>query len=182
MDAARASWPSVAVLFLKGPESSDPRSVGHGYPAWAYANEMVGSFFVGMVESAYGTSALVIDGGEVYLQRTQAEFTDWYNWMKTGIALNGGPIVPSGAVTSQIYNATVNVANQVYDRDYKDTAHSYPVFPASTLASLLTMSRNATDKYHWLYSESCDAIGGNAATRLPACSAAWLAAVRGAVK
>jgi hypothetical protein len=119
----------------------------------AWANELAGPFFVGAVESAAGTPATVVNGGESYRQRQPADFQKGYSWLKTRLADSGGPIVPSGAVSADVYKATVSVANQVYDRD---VSNNYAPFSATTVSRLLTFAKRSTDKYVWLYSEQFD--------------------------
>jgi hypothetical protein len=156
MDAMRRGWANVVAFHLKGAEQSDPATflntnmMGNDT---AWANELAGPFFVGAVESAAGTPATVVDGGESYRQRTPADFQKGYSWLKTRLADSGGPILPSGPVTADIYKATVSVANQVYDRDMNNT---YAPLSAATLRRLLTFAKRSTDKYVWLYSEQFD--------------------------
>ncbi len=170
LDAVRAVWPNVVAFHLRGAELSDPATyvagnVGGNDVAWA--NEMAGPFFVGAIESATGTAATVVDGGESYRQRTAIDFQNNYSWLKTRLANSNGPIVPSGAVTSASYNATVSVASQVYDRDI--TRSGYPFFTAAQVQTLLTYAKRSTDKYQWFYTEAYDWRGtGWPATSPPA--------------
>jgi hypothetical protein len=156
MDAMRRGWSNVVAFHLKGAEQSDPATfldtnmMGNDT---AWANELAGPFFVGAVESAAGTPATVVNGGESYRQRQPADFQKGYNWLKTRLADSGGPIVASGAVTADMYKATVSVANQVYDRD---VTNNYAPFSAAMLRRLLTFAKRSTDKYVWLYSEQFD--------------------------
>jgi hypothetical protein len=156
MDAMRRGWSNVVAFHLKGAEQSDPATfldtnmMGNDT---AWANELAGPFFVGAVESATGTPATVVDGGESYRQRSPADFQKGYTWLKTRLADSGGPILPSGAVTADGYKATVSVANQVYDRD---VTNNYAPLSATTLRRLLVFAKRSTDKYVWLYSEQFD--------------------------
>src|ERR1035437_2836376 len=68
MDAMRAAWPTIQVLAFLGPAWSAPPT------RWP----TMGSFFVGMAQSAVGTAAKVIDGGELYALRTPADFAQAY--------------------------------------------------------------------------------------------------------
>ena len=156
MDAIRAAWPTVVALHFRGAEMSDhatflTNNMGGNDTAWA--NELGGPFFVGAIESAANTSSTVVDGGESYYQRSLLDFQNAYSWMKTRLATSGGPIVPAGNVSTASYNATVTVANQVFDRDM---TNGYGNFTASQLQTLLTNARQATDKYLWLYTEQFD--------------------------
>ena len=157
MDAMRAGWPEVVAFHLRGGELSDPASfkVGNmaGYDV-AWANELAGPFFVGAVESAMGTAASVVDGGESYHQRTLSDFQDTYSWLRTRFGNSGGQIVPSGAVTAAGYNATISVASQVFDKDI--TRPGRPTFSSNQLQVLLSYAQQATDKYRWFFSETFD--------------------------
>jgi hypothetical protein len=156
MDAIRSAWPSVVALHFRGAEMSDKKTflasnMSGNDTAWA--NELGGPFFVGAIESAAGTTALVVDGGESYYQRSLADFQNAYTWMKTRLANSGGPIVPFGNVSAATYNATVTVANQVFDRDM---TNGYSNFSAAQVQTLLTNARQATDRYLWFYTEQFD--------------------------
>ena len=156
MDAIRTAWPTVVALHFRGAEMSDhatflSNNMGGNDTAWA--NELGGPFFVGAIESAANTSSTVVDGGESYYQRSLLDFQNAYSWMKTRFATSGGPIVPAGNVSAASYNATVTVANQVFDRDM---TNGYGNFTAAQLQTLLTNARQATDKYLWLYTEQFD--------------------------
>lgn len=157
MDAMRAGWPSVVAFHLRGGELSDPATFKPGNMAGydvAWANELAGPFFVGAVESAQGTAAGVVDGGESYHQRTASDFDNSYTWLHTRFAQSGGPIVPSGAVSAASYNATISVASQVFDKDI--TQPDRPTFSSNQLEVMLSYSRQATDKYRWIFSETFD--------------------------
>jgi hypothetical protein len=156
MDAIRSAWPSVVALHFRGAEMSDKSTFNAGNMGGnntAWANELGGPFFVGAIESAAGTSATVVDGGESYYQRSVADFQNAYTWMKTRLGNSGGPIVPFGNVSAATYNATVTVANQVFDRDMTS---GYSNFSAAQVQTLLTNARQATDRYLWFYTEQFD--------------------------
>lgn len=180
MDAIRSAWPDVVAFHLRGGELSDPNTFKPGNMAGydvAWANELAGPFFVGAVESAMGTAASVVDGGESYHQRTLSDFVDSYTWLETRFAESGGLIVPSGPVSGAAYNATVSVASQVFDKDI--TQPDRPTFSSNQMQVLLSYSRQATDKYRWLFSEAFDWRGsGWPSTPVPQ---EYVDAVRGAV-
>jgi hypothetical protein len=154
MDAIRAAWPTVTVMMLHSPSTSEPASYAYlrGNDV-AWANELMGPWFVGFVESAMGTPATVIDGGESYWQRSPSDFQAAYNWLKAGFANHGGHIVPSGAVTAAAYNATIKVNIGVFDRD---VASDYATLSAATVQELLTYGLRFADGYEWFYSEAFD--------------------------
>jgi hypothetical protein len=174
-DAIKEAWPTVVIFSLRGAAISDKASyrqsnMGGNDVAWA--NELAGPFFVGMVESVAGSKATLIDGGESYYQRTPRDFEKAYAWQKSGLADSNGPLVPSGPVTPAVYKSTVLVASQTMDGDIRRKEGPYT--PAQ-LQSILTAARKSTDKYVWLFSELYD-WRGTGAPKLPA-SQAYLDAV-----
>jgi hypothetical protein len=174
-DAIKEAWPSVVIFSLRGAAISDKASyrqsnMGGNDVAWA--NELAGPFFVGMVESVAGSKAALIDGGESYYQRTPEDFRKAYAWQKSGLADSKGPLVPSGAVTAVTYKSTVLVASQTMDGDIK--RKDGPYTPAQ-LQGILTAAGKSTDKYIWLFSELYD-WRGTGSPKLPA-SQAYLDAV-----
>lgn len=150
------AWPNVVLLSFRGAYLSDKASylsanMGGNDVAWA--NELAGPFFIGMVEGAAGTQAVLVDGGESYYQRTVSDFQKSYSWRKVGIADSKGPMVPSGAVTAAMYKSTVTVASQLLDRDIGDTS---TVFSAKEVQDQITNAGKGTDRYVWLFSELYD--------------------------
>jgi hypothetical protein len=155
-DAIKAAWPNVVIFSLRGAAISDKATyrasnVGGNDVAWA--NELAGPFFVGMVESVAGSTATLVDGAESYYQRTPAEFQKAYAWQKSGLADSNGPMVPSGAVTPEIYKSTVSVAGQTMDGNMRRAEGPYT---PEQLQTILTAARKSTDKYVWLFSELYD--------------------------
>lgn len=154
--ALQAVWPNIVLFSLRGAALSDPstyRSANFGGNDVAWANELAGPFFVGMVEAVAGSKATLVDGGESYYQRSNDDFRKAYAWMKSGLASSGGPIVPSGAVTVAMYKSTVSVASQTMDGDIRRKTGPYT--PAQLKEILANASKN-TDKYVWLFSELYD--------------------------
>jgi hypothetical protein len=155
-DAIKTAWPNVVIFSLRGAALSDKASyrqsnMGGNDVAWA--NELAGPFFVGMVESVAGSNATLVDGAESYYQRTPAEFEKAYAWQKAGLAESNGPMVPSGVVTAQIYKATVSVAGQTMDGNMRRAEGPYT---PEQLKTILAAARKSTDKYVWLFSELYD--------------------------
>jgi hypothetical protein len=76
MDAMRKEWSNVRLLSTHGPYLSDSatflylRDNGMDANDVAWANVLNASLLVGMMQSAYGTEAKFIDGGEFYEART----------------------------------------------------------------------------------------------------------------
>jgi len=156
MDAIRSQWPAAKVLHFRGAWLSEPKSF---YPDRmngnnvAWANELNGPFVVGFVESALGTSAAVIDGTELYTQRSLRDFENVYNWAKSGLAGAGGRIVPAPGVSAADYAAHITVAQVVYDR----YVHAdYSPFSAETFGAYTKWALDTSDQYTWLYTENHD--------------------------
>lgn len=96
MDAIRANWPAAKVMFFHGawvsePASFSPTRFDGNNVAWA--NELVGPFVIGFVSSALRSEAQVIDGTELYTQRSLTDFQHVHRWAKSGFARSGGRIV-----------------------------------------------------------------------------------------
>lgn len=172
-------WPNVVLLSFRGAYLSDKASylsanMDGNDVAWA--NELAGPFFIGMVEGAASTQATLVDGGESYYQRSVEDFQKSYSWRKAGIADSKGPMVPSGAVTAAMYKSTVTVASQLMDREIRSAS---TVFTAKQLTDQITNARKGTDRYVWLFSELYDWRGtGFPAKPVPADLVAAIAATR----
>lgn len=156
MDAVIANWSTAKVLVLHGPYVSEPKTAqawpSSFYNDIAWANELLGPFEVGMVESAVGTSASFYDGGEVYGARSASDFLKVYNWQKTGLADSGSVYIPSNMVSS--YKSTIKASVGVYDNDFLKSG--FPLLSASTWQNLLTLAMKQADDYVWAYTESYD--------------------------
>lgn len=156
MDAIRAAWPGAKVMFFRAAWLSEPASFtpdrfdGNNV---AWANELNGPFVVGFVSSAQGSQAQIIDGTELYTQRSLADFRNVYSWAKTGLPDHGGRIVPAGDVTAAGYKSHISVAQVVYDRD---VLNSYATLSPAVLGDLVAMSLRTSDTYTWMYTESFD--------------------------
>jgi hypothetical protein len=165
-DAMRAFWPNIKVWTFYGAWVSEPASFtatrmkGNNV---AWANELLGPWVAGIVQSTVGTPATVIDGGESYRQRTPTDFQNAYNWLKTGFAtFPGGKIVPPHGLASTDYNSKIQVCIGVYDGD---VANGYRGFSAAKVQELLTYGLRNADQYEWFYSEQSDWRGNGWPTR-----------------
>lgn len=156
MDAIRSQWPDAKVMFFRAawlsePLSFTPTRMNGNNVAWA--NELNGPFVVGFVESALGTPAAVIDGTELYTQRSLRDFENVYDWARTGLSRAGGRVVPSGGVSAAAYADHITVAQVVYDRD---VLADYAPLPAATFGALTKWALETSDEYTWLYTENHD--------------------------
>ncbi len=152
MDAMRSAWPEVRVLVLNGPWVSDPGTAenlpGIAYSDGARWNQLLGSFFVGMVQSAVGTPAKVIDGGEIYSARTLQQFQTIRAWQNHGMAAHSA-LIPSELRPQ--WATTVSAGFGVYDQPSIDVP-----MDAATWRTTLTNALATTDEYVWAYTERYD--------------------------
>lgn len=174
MDAMRSQWPSVRVITSYGAWVSDrgtaSRLSGVTYNDVAWANQLPGPFVIGMVHSANGTTAKVIDGGEIYTARTRTQFSTIKAWQKQGMAAKSS-LIPASLKPN--WANTVSSAFGVYDRPYIGVSMNVRTW-RSTLAHAL----RTTDEYVWAYSERYDWWGsGWPNTAVPA---KWVQATRAA--
>ncbi len=174
MDAMRSAWPNVRVLTTRGAWLSDKGTAaglsGVPYNNVAWANQLVGSFVVGMVDSANGTTAKVIDGGEIYTARTQNQFATIKAWQKQGMAAHS-TLIP--AALKPQWATTVSAGFGVYDQPSIDVP-----MDAATWRTTLTNALATTDEYVWAYTERYDWWGtGWPTATVPA---EWVDATRAA--
>lgn len=159
-DAVYAAWPSASVMTTYGPWVGETKTAstgfaGTGYNDVAWANELMGAFTVGMVESASAAGTQYVDGGELYQARTSSQYLAAYNWVKSGLASSGSFLVPSTFAPS--YPKAVSSAWGVFDHDMLQSG--WPIMTASAFQSQMTLALKQADKYSWQYSEAYDWLG-----------------------
>lgn len=158
MDAMRAVWPEVKILSTYGAWLSETKTAaamsaaGIAYNDVAFANQLRGPFVVGMVESAAGTSATVVDGGEIYTPRTAAQFQAMKAWQKSGMASESS-LIPVALAPS--WASSLSAGFGIYDKAWQGASMDVTIWQ-STLANAL----NTADEYVWTYIESYDWLGG----------------------
>lgn len=151
MDAMRAEWSDVRFLSTHGPYLSDSatfqylRDNGMYLNDVAWANVLNTSLLVGMMQSAYGTEATFIDGGEVYEARTLEHFQAVKYWQKEGMAKNS-EVIPDDfrSVWSEALSSSFGIYDDCSDMDVD-------VWKSTIINALKT-----ADDYIWLYSERYD--------------------------
>lgn len=159
MDAMRSAWPEVAILVTYGAWLSEGRTAttwnaaGVAYNDVAWANQLRGCFSVGLMESAIGTAATVIDGGEVYTPRSLAQFETVKAWQKTGMPANS-PLIP--VALRSAWPTKLSASFGVYDTTWQGAAME----DATTWQSTLTNALRTADAYVWTYIEKYDYLGG----------------------
>jgi hypothetical protein len=153
MDAIREEWPDVTVMTFFGAWISDPLTGKRLPPELNYNDlsshvELIGPFFVGMVESVVGTNAKVVDGGEFYTARKREHFEALRAWQTDGMATSSG-LIPKSLKPK--WTSTVSTAFGVYDLPFLDVGMDVDAW-RSTIANAL----ETTDEYVWAYTEQHD--------------------------
>ena len=149
---------------MSEPASFSPTRFDGNNVAWA--NELVGPFVIGFVSSALRSEAQVIDGTELYTQRSLTDFQHVYRWAKSGFARSGGRIVPAGDVSAAEYEHHISVAQAVYDMDM---LNGYGALSPAEVQRLVGWSLKTSDSYAWMYTEAYDwRATGWPSTQVPA--------------
>lgn len=153
MDAMRATWPDVRVMVFLGPWVSEPRTADVLGPAMAYndvawANQVMGSFVVGMVESTVGTQAKVVDAGELYTVRSRSQFARFRSWQKHGMA-RSSELIPERLRPE--WPRVVSAGAMVYDQPWIDVG-----MDEATWGTTIDNALASVDDYVLLYTERYD--------------------------
>jgi hypothetical protein len=154
MEAALSQFPGIEVMQLHGPYISEPTApAALGFnAAWPAANDLMGAFFSGFVQyDVAGANPNIIDGGELYHLRTQAEFNASSLWRKTTLpsAATNCAYIPTSIRGS--WAAKTSIAFGVYQNASGSLGG---INDAALLQTTLTRALAASDKYVWLYPES----------------------------
>lgn len=167
MQAIIAGWPSAKVLCTHFTWASDSRTAGVYNAAGAAYDSLsdyyntIGSFTSGMVAATTGTSATIIDGGEMYTARTSSAYQAIYDWNKSGVAGAGtGCVVPVGDRAA--YPGTVRIGFGVYDQPWNGATMDENIWKAT-----LQLAINRSDEVVWAYTERFDWLGVNSAPNVP---------------
>ena len=152
MQAMTAEFPEIEIFTYHGPYLSEPNyripSVNIKQAGAWNQQELLGPFFVGMM-AGKGEKATVIDGGEQYQYRTEAEFKNSYDLRKYEIASEETNSWFISHKQRMDWPNNINISFGVYNRPW---LKEYPMNPAimqKTLANALKY----TDKYVWYYTE-----------------------------
>ncbi|WP_256756899.1 carbohydrate binding domain-containing protein [Cohnella sp. WQ 127256] len=177
MNAIISEMPEASVLVLHGPYITDPNK-----PDWFVKNvvgtvNLMGPFFIGMMQAAdaSGNHAKVIDGGELYLMRSQGDFEDAYQFRKYELAdaYSNNAFIPEDLRSKYAQNS--NLAFGVYNEHWMA---NYPMDPTIMRDTLENALRSA-DEVVWYYNEPA----GSGDWMIPgSVSSVWFDAVNGAKK
>ena len=158
MEAMVEEWPGIVVFNSQGPWISQPATTGmleaNGVDDndVSFANELSGSFTIGMMEATWGTSATLVDGGRFYGLRTPAQFRAARAWMRQSF-----PDLDTLDLDAQEiarYKANISASFGIYDRD--KNKKGWPRVPPHQLALLTSLALQQCDEYVWLYTETYD--------------------------
>jgi hypothetical protein len=149
MEAMVAVFPDIAVITLHGPSVSEPNAPSSlGFPQWQSGNELLGPYYAGFMEGVGTSSALNIDGGELYDLRTPTQFLNTYNWRKYDEASDAvnSPFIP--ASLRPVWSSRISISYGVYDKPFNGAAMDSTILK-STLINALAQA----DHYVWFYTE-----------------------------
>ncbi len=173
MQAMQEEFPDISVIHYHGPYASDPNTPNAVslYQLEPDESNLMGSFFMGMVEAKNATSK-VIDGGEVYQYRTPDEFKNSYQWRKYTMASssNNSPVIPRNERSAYPDNVSISFGLYNYNWTQWVDGTGHPMNP-SIMENVVEYSLNNADDVVWLYTEDMNWAGGGV-------SSAWINAVR----
>jgi len=155
MDALMEGWPGIVVFHSQGPWISQPATSamlersGVEDNDVSFANELSGSFTIGMMEATWGTSAELVDGGRFYGLRTAEQFRAARAWMESGSPNHATADLDEQDAAR--YEANASPSFGVYDKDKEK--EGWPPMPPEELALLTRLALQETDRYVWLYTE-----------------------------
>lgn len=183
MRAFAAGAPDIAVIVAHGPYigCSSWRRMG------SYADDkyLAGAFAAGMVEAKAGRAS-VVDGGELYSLRSEADFRKSYGWRK-GTTVEGlGNITDLGYWTkcpfmnpmlASRWKELAEIGFGTFDKQRAPGQTKWtPLTDASAFGSTLANALRNTDRYVWHYTEWQDWWGTSTDDRL----GPWIDAIKAA--
>ncbi|BBI32775.1 carbohydrate binding domain-containing protein [Cohnella abietis] len=175
MNAIMSEIPNASVLVLHGPYITDPNK-----PDWFVKNgvgtvNLMGPFFIGMMQAAEASvnHPKVIDGGELYLLRSQGDFEDAYQYRKYELAdeYSNNTFIPEDLRSKYASNSYISFG--VYNEHW---INNYPMNPTIMRDTLENALRSA-DEVVWYYNEPA----GSGDWMIPnSVSSVWFDAINGA--
>ena len=160
--ALGGAWPGSVLLSTYGPWLGVDATAARGfagldYANVAFANRLLTPFLLGLIQGSADVRLRYVDGGELYGLRTEADFTQAYRWMKTGMPTSDAVRSQPSALRSR-WSELVEVAFGVYDSDAG--SGQFQPLPATEFARAVTAGLRRTDRYVWTYSDRYDWVGG----------------------
>lgn len=153
MEAVASEFPTVDFIVLHGPYISEPSSPDPTYNFVSSSNELKGPFFAGLMEGK-GSTATVIDGGEMYGLRSASDFSIAYNWQRNGIASDETNSAFIPAALRPIWKRDISVSYGIYNKGDPRGGTMTPTIYQTTLTHALRQA----DKYVWLYTDDSSFI------------------------
>jgi hypothetical protein len=147
--AMRAEWPEIRIISLHGPYVSEPATPPEVTleQVGTSRDDMRGFFFSGMWR-AQGVPGSIIDGGELYQYRSDADFDRSVQWRRFGIAeVPGSPLVPPR--WSLRWQQKLALGFGVYDLQWRP---DYPMTPP-LLEEAIYQALVHADAPVWLFTE-----------------------------
>jgi hypothetical protein len=181
MKAILEYFPDIVFLTLHGPYiSTDKAPANLKFHNWSHANEVLGPFFVGHLEAVRerGTTARVIDGGQLYDLRTGPDFVNSGNWRRKDLGMPDTGFIPP-ELDEEVWEEMASISFGVLDKP--PPWEPFTPMDSDIMRTTLANALKAADHYVWLYSEARTFLRppGPAANQRGA-DAAWVNAVRNA--
>jgi hypothetical protein len=176
MQALIANWSGIKLMFMHSSDVSctgtqSGTGLGLRQNDVSYANDMLGSFAVGLAEGAYGTNAKAIDGGEEsYGYITEAKFDLSYSFRDSMMPtyMDGGQLacqfIPS--VDKSIWSSLFDIGFGLYNK-----AHYGGGQTSSTIGEATRLALSHSDNYVWFYTEGVNSIDSSASNYI---GSAWM--------
>ncbi|MBP1989316.1 S-layer homology domain-containing protein [Paenibacillus eucommiae] len=151
MNAIVSEIPDATVLVLHGPYLSDRNK-----PDWFTKNvvgtvNLMGPYFIGMLQAVKnaGNKAKLVDGGELYLTRSEGDFEDALQFRKYELAdsYRSNDFIPEEL--RKDFVDSVNMAFGVYNMPWQK---NYPMTP-QIMRTTLENALRSTEEMVWYYTE-----------------------------
>jgi hypothetical protein len=168
MQAIIAEWPQGQIVFPVGPWRSVSATPA-GAPFGGSPNWLGGYFFMGMWAVSPGK---VIDGGELYYNRTATNFSDWRTFAR--VTLTQSPQSPPLIQPSSLYSSWTNTSKMSFGIFTEDTSGT-PAMSSSVLQTTIVNAMPSADEFVWTYGGTPDFLapaGGSVGAWQNAVSAA----------
>lgn len=174
-------WPDLHVISTHGPWVSShhtKNALNNQGMFWndiAWANELLGSFVIGLMEAVWnnpGSGAQVVEAAEVYQATTRSQMGMVWDHLRRLPEIDTDQFHPDDAAW---YQATMQVGLGTYDRDVDN---DYAQFSPQQVRAINQLALAGTDHYAWFYSEGYE--WGTTPSGNPRVPADYLRAVRAA--
>ncbi|MBP1991739.1 S-layer homology domain-containing protein [Paenibacillus eucommiae] len=149
MNAIVSEIPDATVMVLHGPYVSDKNK-----PDWFKKNigtvNLMGPYFIGMLQAVKeaGDKAKLVDGGELYLLRSEGDFEDAYQFRKYELAdsYSNNDFIPEEL--REDFGDSVSMAFGIYNMPWQN----YPMTP-QIMRTMLENALRSAEEMVWYYTE-----------------------------